>query len=405
MTGTFVKQNGMFTNCDFVDHSPSLSSEIPTLGHIFRNNGYDAQYRGKWHLTHPGDRRFLDPLSDYGFGGWHRPDAPFGGAPYWGKLVDPLCTNQSLKWLADPHNHRRPWLLVSSLVDPHDICAWPGFYPQWLDKEIRTDAAPDNWQDDLVAKPRVQQAFLATYSNIAGPLNEKDPDLWRRYLDYYMYCTECADFQIGRILNALEASGQSHNTIVVFTSDHGDMGGSHRLRAKGNFAYDEVMNVPLIVSWPGTLPEGAVTDAMASNVDVMPTLCSLAGLKTSHYMPGKDLTRVLQNPGEPGPRTDVLFYTDAQGALRFGKTSIGDIPSHVRTIRNGQWKCSHYYVPKANAEEFELYDIKNDPLEMSNLAKDAGYRAQLKELHDQLMEQEMQLQKEAPDYCPGTRRA
>ncbi|MCP4590937.1 MAG: sulfatase-like hydrolase/transferase, partial [bacterium] len=298
LTGTYTTQNGMYSNCDFVegDLQPSLDPKIPTLGHVFRDKGYRTPYRGKWHLTRYADRNREDAFIDYGFEGWGPPDAPFGGPPYWGKIFDPLYTNQSLAWLADPSNQQQPWFLVSSLVDPHDICGWPRYYPHWMSKEIRTDAPPDNWNDDLSTKPRSQHEYLVKFRSIGGAMNEDDPDAWRRYLDYYVHCMQSADHQIGRILDALEASGQAQNTIVIFTSDHGDMGGSHRLRTKGNFAYEEVMNVPLIIAWPGVLPEGAVSGAMVSNVDVMPTLCNLAGIDSTHYMPGADLVPLLRNP-------------------------------------------------------------------------------------------------------------
>ncbi len=397
LTGTYTTQNGMYSNCDFVegDLQPSLDPGIRTIGHVFRDNGYATPYRGKWHLTRWRDRSPVDPLIDYGFEGWAPPDAPFGGPPYWGKLFDPLYTNQSLAWLADPENHLKPWLLVSSLVDPHDVCGWPRFYPQWLDEEIRTAAPPDNWKDALDTKPGSQHEFLVKYRGIGGAMDENDPDAWRRYLDYYVHCTESADAQIGRILDALEASGQADNTIVVFTSDHGEMGGSHRLRTKGNFAYEEVMNVPLIVSWPGVLPEGVATAAMASNVDVVPTLCSLAGMRTSHYMPGMDLAPVLRNPESAGPREDVLYHVDWESVFGVGKkagqVSIYDNPAHVRTMRDRKWKYSHYFAPGTDAEDFELYNLAEDPREMSNLAADAGYRTRVRELHERMLEQERQL--------------
>ncbi|MBN1342716.1 MAG: sulfatase-like hydrolase/transferase [Phycisphaerae bacterium] len=409
LTGTFTKQNGMLGNCDFVEGQASLDPRIPTLGHVFGENGYRTPYRGKWHLTRGVNRPSPDPLMRYGFEGWRRPDALIGGLPNCGKLLDPLYADQCVAWLSDSKNHRRPWFLVSSLVDPHDVCGWPRFCPRSLGKEIRTDAPPGNWRDDLAGKPRVQRDFLVSYRSIGGAVDEDDPDAWRRYLDYYTYCMECVDVQIGRILEALDAAGQTKNTIVVFTSDHGEMGGSHRLRTKGNFAYEEVMNVPLIVSWPGVLPQGVVTDALASNVDVMPTLCSLAGLKISHYMPGVDLSPVLRDPGQAGGREEVLYYTDAQGALLFARTmgrgGSGNDPAHVRTIRNRRWKYSHYYTPGGDAEESELYNLADDPLEMSNLANDGGYRAKAKELHAHLMERESLLLKEGPSYRPAKARS
>ena len=100
------------------------------------------------------------------------------------------------------------------------------------------------------------------------------------------------------------------------------------------------MNVPLIIAWPKVLPQGVTADTLVSNVDVMPTLCSLAGMKTSHYMPGVDLVSVLKNPESASGRADVLHHADWESVLGVGKekgqVNLYDNPAHVRTIRDPQ---------------------------------------------------------------------
>ncbi len=394
LTGTYTTQNKMYSNCDFVtaDLQPSLDPRIPTLGHMFRDSDYRTPYRGKWHLTRRADRNPRDDLIDYGFEGWGPPEAYFGGPPYCGLAYDPIYAKRANKWLLDEDNHKEPWFLVASLVNPHDICAYPRYVPQQQLKEIITDAPPDNWTDTLKGKPRSQTEFQQRYENVGGPMDLTDPDAWRRYLDYYVSCIEKVDVHIGQILDALERSGQADNTIIAFTSDHGEMAGSHRLRCKGNFAYEEVMNVPLVFSWPGHLPEGVVTDAFANNVDVAPTLAALAGLKGLPYMAGVDLSPVLREPGGASVREEVVFHTDWESMFKSGKTAA-DVnlythPAHVRALRDRDWKYSYYFGPGRDVFEYELYNMKDDPLEMDNLANDAGYLAKRKEMHERLMEQE-----------------
>jgi arylsulfatase A-like enzyme len=394
VTGTYTTQNKMFSNCDFVEGhlQPSLDPKIPTVGSIFRDAGYRTPYRGKWHLTRRADRNKKDALIDYGFEGWRPPEAYFGGPPYCGAAFDPMYASRAIQWLSDPDKKKDPWLMVCSLVNPHDICAWPRYYPQEKIKEIKTEAPPDNWTDDLSGKPGCQLEYQKRYNSIAGPVDVSDGDAWRRYLDYYIHCIEDVDQNVGRVLDALEKSGQRDKTIIAFTADHGEMGGSHRLRTKGCFAYEEVMNVPLIFSWPGHLPQGVTTQALASNVDVAPTIAALAGVSRVPYLAGKDLTPVLMDPASAAVQDHIVYHTDWEVQFTINKsaadTAIFQNPAHVRAIRDREWKYAYYFAPGREETEHELYNLKDDPLEMTNLASDPGYAAKRKELHEKLMQRE-----------------
>ena len=404
LTGTYTTQNRMFTNCDFVEgeRQPSLDPRIPTFGHVFGQAGYQTPYRGKWHLTRKSDLNPNDPLGDYGFTGWKPPDAPFGGSAYNGAIMDPIYSRQACRWLLDADNHRQPWFLVCSLVNPHDICEYPLYYPQRKLRPIKTDAPPPNWTDDLSGKPGAQREFQKNYESFAGKVKLSDPDAWRRYLDYYIHCMEEVDRNLGRVLEALEHSGQAGNTIIVFTADHGEMGGSHQLRTKGSFAYEEEMNVPLIFTCPGHLPEGVTVNSFAASVDVMPTLIELAGIRNSNYMAGVSLASLLADPKAAGVREEVVFHQDWEMAVKIGKSPDAPTmrhPAHIRCLRGRDWKYAHYFSPYNDGVEYELYDLKNDPLEMVNLASDAGYQARKKEMHERLMERENKLVEEFKPFA------
>jgi len=307
LTGTHTTQNRMFGNCDFLTRAtqPSLDPGIPTLGHVFGQAGYNTPYRGKWHLSHPRDRK--EGLGHYGFEGWSARDPltgkladcgeGVGGGTCCGEMQDPIFARQTRDWLMDPKSQERPWFMVCSLVNPHDICTFPGHYSVYLPKgvlkknapescqcnglkegavfdRVMDDLLPPNWTDDLSTKPAVQRRWQ-TYSDIIyGRIDTKNPEHWLRYLDYYVHCLRDMDKNLGVVLEALEHSGQLENTIVVFTSDHGEMAGSHGLRTKGYFAYEEEMKVPLLFSWPGVIPQGRKAGGLATGVDLMPANCS-----------------------------------------------------------------------------------------------------------------------------------
>lgn len=400
-TGTYTTQNGMYLNCDFTegDRQPSFDTRLTTIGHMFQKNGYSTPYRGKWHLSRGSDRRGKkDKLGAYGFTGWKPPDSLFGGPPYSGAVQDPIYTRQAVEWLQDPDNHKRPWFLTLSLVNPHDVASFPRFYPQRKLRPIITEELPKNWNDDLSEKPGAQKEYRELYAKLGGKIAPDDVDTWRRLLDYYVFCMEDVDANLGRVLLALEQSGESDNTIVVFTSDHGEMAGSHGLRGKDTFVYEEKMKVPLIMSAPGLLPRGMATNAMSSNVDVMPTLLSLAGINSGlPYMAGHDLTPVIKESAA-SVRDEVILHHDSE--IRT-PTTIGDKaqsnfkhPTHIRCIRDRKYKYAYYFRPETTEREYELYNLQEDPLEMTNLANDPGYAGRKRQMHDRLIERERELESE-----------
>ena len=395
MTGTYTTQNGINTNCDMLeeDIQSSLDPRIPTMGRIFSDAGYRTPYKGKWHLSLRKDIRGRNALSKYGFEDWQHPDSTFGGMAYQGAAFDHFYTHQACRWLKNSDNRKKPWFLTCSLINPHDICEYPKYYPASRFGKIHTDHPPDNWNDDLSGKPAVQREFRQRYNQFAGHMDETDPDVWRRYMDYYTYCLEDMDENVGDLLDALEQSGQRDNTIIVFTADHGEMAGSHGLRTKGNFAYEEIMNVPLIISWPGRIQAGVETNALASNVDIMPTLAALGGLSNLPYMAGKDLSQAIFDPQQGSVRDEIVYHQgwEINPSLR-GKYGGFKNPGQVRCVRNGEWKYAYYFERDGGDNvDFELYSLKNDPLEMTNLANDAGYKKVRVELHEQLLEFERKI--------------
>jgi len=273
---------------------------------------------------------------------------------------------------------------------------------------------PHNFHDDLSTKPEVQRSWLeGQQRGFWGYLDHGDHAAWRRHLDYYAVLHQLGDDSLGTVLDALERAGRAEDTVVIFTSDHGDMCGSHGLRSKGPFVYQEVMNVPLYVVAPGLARPGTRTDALASHVDLATTIARLAGAEPAPEMMGVDLSPVLSDPGARA-REHVLFAQDSAWFPSCQNTRYA-----LRGIFDGRTKYVRYYgigggittfgqrarepklVPADSPledQEHELYDLQEDPGELVNLAHDGGRRAQLRAWFDRLRAEELeQFARRAPD--------
>ncbi len=390
MTGLHMDSNGVHDNMH-EGLQPSLDARIPTLGQISRDAGYETPYFGKWHLSMKQEEEQFG-LDAYGF------DLlmPFKNTfPFPGLINDDDVTRSACRWLKQDSKNKRPWFMTLSLMNPHDICTYPRIdVPPIIVPDV-IDRLPDNWDDDLKGKPMCQSEYQKAYGVLAGDFDIYNEKAWRRYLDYYYYLTLDVDKLLGQTLDTLDKTGQTDNTIVIFTSDHGDMGGSHRLRSKGPCAYMENTNVPLVISWPGRIPGGKKSHALCQNVDIFPTLAGLTGVDAFSMYPGlagKDLGPVLSGP-EGAEVTDHVLYSFTDNikiralAEKMGRPTVTS-PHNIRAIREKDWIYARYFDPAHEEQEYELYDLRNDPLEMKNLANDPGYGSARREMADKLREAE-----------------
>ena len=177
------------------------------------------------------------------------------------------------------------------------------------------------------------------------------------------------DHTVGRIMETLDETGQAENTIVIFTSDHGDMLGDHGLYLKGPTFYDGVLRVGMIVKGPG-IPAGKVVSDPVSTLDLTPTFCDLAGITPPPRLQGNSLTPQIQ--GAPGASRDVAYSEWFVNKSRFG------FDMDLRLVRTPTHKCTFEMLSGAG----ELYDLVNDPNEMDNLFDDDAGKAARKELTD-----------------------
>ena len=231
--------------------------------------------------------------------------------------------------------------------------------------------APQSYHDRYNAhRPPLPANFLPRHPFDNGALEIRDeqlapwprtPEIVRQHLADYYAAIEHLDAQVGRILDALEASGQAEKTLVVFTSDHGLAIGSHGLFGKQNL-YDHSMHSPLIIAGPG-IPKGRRIDALCYLLDIFPTLGELAGVPGPEGSEGRSLAPILAGRQRTGRDSIFTAYADTQ-----------------RAVRDERWKLIVY--PKVH--KTQLFDLRNDPGEMHDLAEDPNHAGELERLTELL---------------------
>ncbi len=414
---------------------PVLDPATPNLARTLEGAGYEVAYRGKWHLTKPIGSEWAQADADliaerYGFGGWEPPDAGedtqashFGGgnAGLTGQGWDEDYTLQAERFLGQAELPE-PFALVVSLVNPHDVLGYPVSFEQggYRADEFRDLGVglPSTLSEDLTSKPSIHSLMRQGQMAFLGPLPGKREQL--DYVNFYAHLHRLVDEKLGRIVKALGSPDEPESlrarTVVVRLADHGELGLAHGgLRQKMFNAYEETLRVPMVVSNPVLFPSARETDALASLVDVMPTLATLAGADAPGAR-GEDLTPVLAHAAEPdaemlqavgvslesvaqhaAPRASVqdsvLFTYDDHKA----GSALDDVaapPNRVRCVREAERKYAVYFDPRGRAEpEYEMYDLGNDPEEALNLvdhrsgeARATGWVGEAQRLHQGLVD-------------------
>lgn len=324
-TGMHPAHTGMFDNTNFAWMS-DMSTDIPTIGHMLREQGYYTAFKGKWHEAELPAENSEDAMEPYGFSDFQEWGDCYGG-PHDGYNVDPKIAAEAAGWLTTKGQKLaaggQPWYLAVNLVNPHDIM----YFDTDGEKSVQTRGmfpifdAPDDeiyepkWNTELPASfddPRTQQPPEVEYYKWSmdqnfGRIPHDRKDLWHNHVNYYLNCMRDVDRHIGTVLDALEESGLGENTIIIFTADHGEMAAAHGLRQKASVAFKEVVNVPFIVVHPDG-PGGATTEAVGSHVDITPTLLSYAGVSVEErqkrypQLVGRDLSGVIADPDSDAPR-------------------------------------------------------------------------------------------------------
>jgi choline-sulfatase len=369
---------------------PTLPPSMPNLATMLREAGYTVGYKGKWHLTHPGGgpgamlggwtQRDAATLAALGFEDWEAPDAGEntkadnfgGGSAGEGDGWDAVYTRQATNWLTRSQLPE-PFCLIVSLVNPHDVLGFPASYRAggYRDDEFRGLGVelPPTVDENLGQKPAVHALMRLGMAAYLGPLRNRRAKL--DYVNFYAHLHRVVDRHIGEIVAALGSPEDERSlrsrTVVVRCADHGEMGLAHGgLRQKAFNVYEETINIPMVFSNPMMFPSAVSTDALASLVDLAPTLLSLAGREPPADLRGHDLTPVLASPA--ATVQDAVHYTfDDHQAATATQDAPGQ-PNRIRGIRTADAKYAVYFDPRGRASsEYELYDLERDPHEVDNL--------------------------------------
>jgi arylsulfatase A-like enzyme len=446
LTGLQTPDNGMFENLD-VPWMHDLPTTKPTIGHMLRKADYYTAYKGKWHLSRETDtksvERFMTPeMEKYGFADNFSPGDLIGHT-LGGYSFDHITAGSAINWLRTKgkplSDTDKPWCMYVSFVNPHDIMYFntdaPGENVQDTGKlRLHAARAPEHalydatWDVpipsslrqpfDAPGRPKAHGEFDRIWDYILGNVPLEDVR-WKRFNDYYLNCIRNVDRSIEALLAELEALKLDQNTIVVFTSDHGEMAGAHGLRGKGPFGYQETNHLPLYIVHPD-VKGGQQCKSLTSHIDLAPTLLSMAGVKPGRVgeiagpLPGKDLSPLLSNPGShavDAARPATLFTysglaSNDAGVFDFAAKAVmaGKDPKeeakrqgfkpdlkkrgHVRSTFDGRYRFTRYFSPLDHNSpttvdelfkwnDVELFDLAKDPGEMNNLAGDRATNAAL----------------------------
>jgi arylsulfatase A-like enzyme len=346
-----------------------IRSDIPNLGQWFsQQSNYETFYAGKWHLP----RTYTSDIP-----GFKVINTGIGGFGY---LCDTAMSRACEGFLRN-RSKSKPFLLVASFMQPHDICEWLRLnmenpqeirYPQLAGK---FPELPDNFVFDENEPGAIRKRRLGN-EPFKGKWNKEQ---WRYYRWSYYRNIEHLDAEIGRILQALEYGGYAKDTLIVLTSDHGE-GLAHHQMVRKNTLYDEAAKVPLLFSWPGHILENRTdTTQPASGLDIMPTLCDYAGIKSPQNMRGRSLRSILEGRSVS---TDNFIVTDVS-------SNTG------RMLRTPSFK---YITYKDDSVE-QLFDMRTDPGETKNLAASSRYALVLSEHRKMLRDWESRL--DVPPNVPN----
>ena len=447
-TGQHIQHTGIFDNANSLWQA-DMSTQVQTIGHRLSELGYYVSYQGKWHLSANLDQvkhaidapfdQYRKIIQSYGFqdffGVGDINDTTLGGYNY-----DDTTTAFVTRWLRTKGEELRtagtPWYLAVNFVNPHDVMYvdsdLPGETIQGKSTAMPIARPPADaiyqaeWDTPLPAtrdqsfnapgRPPGQKIYQEVQDVLVGAWPDEDRR-WRLLRNYYYNCIRDCDQEVVRVLDALKANGMHRNTIIVFTADHGELGGHHQMRGKGNCAYRQQNHLPLMIVHPA-YPGGFLCPAVTSQIDLTPTLMALTGAspaalqKAGSGLKGRDFSRLMSAPNMAKPDSlrpaslfcyNMLSFQDAKWAKKMDdyvddsessfsekvKTLLKIEPDFhnrcaIRSVFDGRYRFSRYFSPLAfntptsfealaANNDLELYDLQEDPEETNNLAANGAH--------------------------------
>ncbi|MGF1447860.1 MAG: sulfatase-like hydrolase/transferase [Opitutales bacterium] len=377
LCGQWPMQHGVLNNWD--SESPVfLDPQLPTWARTLGEHGQTTDYIGRWHVRPDKDARdfgFTTDLPDWHYNQWREqqgiaPVPKEGG--FFGE-ADPHITPEQSKvaWTVDRIletvqarvDAGEPFFVRAETIEPHLPCR----PPHSILEQFPAEAIPPwgSFGDTFEGKPYAQAQQLRTWGIEDWTWNEWAPVVAR-------YLAEIAnlDRQVGRLLAFLEEAGLADDTLVIYTADHGDMCGGHRMIDKHMIMYDDVVRVPLLMRWPKAIPAGSTCDAFVVNsIDLPPTFCDVFGVEAPSTFSGKSVLPLLTGATPEWRETVFSTYHGNQ----FG-------PYSQRMVADRRYK----YIWNPTAED-ELYDLEQDPNELTNRATDPDCAGLLQAMRQRLV--------------------
>jgi len=334
-----------------VSNGRPIKGDFPMLGNLVASAGYDCDYIGKWHVGTSQEK---------------------AGYKMCGDGKDDKKELAAVDYLLE--KHKKPFFLTVSFMNPHNVC-----------QLARADAVGTDLPDGPIRLPPTDLNKLPPLpENFGVPKNEPtiireiqrnskshyptanwDELTWRQYLWGYYRLVEKVDDEIGKVLDALKKGGYEDNTVVIYTSDHGEGVAAHHWNQK-QILYEEAVRTPLIIQWNGITKKRVYPELVSENLDIPVTILDIAGVKKPSTMRGISLKPVLE-----GKSPLIRNFVVSETMFAHGKTNEG---ATGRMIRTKNFK----YIIYDNGEKREqLFDLETDPGEMNNLVYNKNYEAQL----------------------------
>lgn len=357
------------------DYKVSISNEFPSMGKLFQSNGYETNFSGKWHVPDPfpGLSHRLIPgfnvlpmselskeeiLSEKG----EKEDENAKK----GINIDPLTVEAAIQALKKPHT--RPFLLSVQILNPHDICGYfenPQSFPPCspMAPACSNTFAKKQEPEELTKNGKWQMKVQHTEN-----YTEQD---WSRYRSAYYHLVEIADEHIGRVLNTLEKEKLTENTLVVFTSDHGEMMGAHQRSAK-SLMYEEAVSVPFIIAGPG-IPSGLIdSEHFVSGLDILPTFLDAAKIGIPPSLTGKSLLPLIADK--------TISWRDHL-IVEHGRNEPNGKEGGIRMVRTDSFK---YIVYAKGDHPEQFFNCEKDPGETNNLIRNPEFKQEIEKLRETL---------------------
>jgi arylsulfatase A-like enzyme len=431
LTGQTPQVHHVFDQMEY-SYTPSLSPDLPNVGSVLKGLGYKTAYFGKFEM----DQQLLDPKPTVNYSASTQPygfdvfsaGGDIGSQPQSGFDNDPFIAGESVRWLrANARQGEKPFFMVTSFVNAHDIMYGDANVPGQpaVEKAVSPKALPPlpasslyekKWsftlppslEEPLTAPgmPRALLEYKKGWDGWTGSIPADRKDMWSIFYNYYLNTIRDEDRALQQIVDVLNEMDLWRDTVVIFTADHGEMGGAHGgLKGKGPFSYEANSHVPLIIAHPAG-KDGAASSALTSHLDLLPTFVGLTGLPEASRpdsvkaLPGHDFSALLVEPEKASVhavRPGVLFnyvgvqtvdadYCRALNAAPYlGQPSPPvtqaklDKRGFLSFVFDGRYKFGRYFAPTAfntpqtleeifKNNDVQLFDLETDPDEVRNLA-------------------------------------